>query len=228
MQVVLLVAGKGTRMGEATRALPKPLLEAGGKSLLEHKLDMLPDEIDDIVLVVGYHGRLIRDKIRDTYNGRRVRYAEQSEYNGTAGALLCAKELVDDRFLVMMGDDIYAKEDVEACMEHEWAICAKKVKNREMGGEILLKDEEHMIGMHEQRHFVQNGLINTGMYALEKSYFDEEPVLVEGTNEIGIPHTLAVCAQQYPVKVIVSDAPWMQVSNQDDLKQLNELLAHHT
>jgi NDP-sugar pyrophosphorylase family protein len=138
---------------------------------------------------------------------------------------MCARDLADDRFLVMMGDDIYAREDVEACMQEDWAICAKGVQDREMGGEILLNDEGHMVGMHEERHFVEHGLINTGLYTLEKSYFDEKPVRVVNSNEYGIPQTLAKVAQQQHVSVIVSDAPWFQVSDQNDLRKLEEMIS---
>lgn len=54
MQVVFLAAGEGTRMRPLTYHVPKPMVRAGGKNLLEHNIDALPDTVDEIVIVVGY------------------------------------------------------------------------------------------------------------------------------------------------------------------------------
>ena len=221
MQAVLLVAGKGTRMGVATKVLPKPLLEARGKTLLEHKLDMLPSGVSEIVLVVGFHGGLIRDKIGIEYRGRPVVYVEQNECDGTAGALLCAKDVLGEEFLVMMGDDIYDKADVESCMKERWAVCAKKIEQKEMGGELLLDKKRRLVGSHEARHFVDVGYINTGLYKLQKKYFDYEPQKVTGTKEYGIPQTLVVCAKDIPISVVISQAPWIQITDQEDLHEFD-------
>ena len=61
MKAVILAAGKGTRMGDLSLETPKPMLKVLGKTLLEHKLDSLPDVIDEVVITVGY----LKDRIVD-------------------------------------------------------------------------------------------------------------------------------------------------------------------
>ena len=61
MFTVILAAGKGTRMGDLAKETPKPMLRVLGKTLLEHKLEMLPESITDVIIVVGY----LKDKITE-------------------------------------------------------------------------------------------------------------------------------------------------------------------
>ena len=72
MQAVILAAGHGTRMDELTTAVPKPMLEVAGKPLLEYKLDALPDHIDEVVLIVGYLGNVIRQHFGALYGKQRI------------------------------------------------------------------------------------------------------------------------------------------------------------
>lgn len=224
MQAVILAAGRGKRMGELTGSVPKPLVRAGGKTLIEYKLDALPKEVDHVIIVVGYLENMIRDHLGDTYDERRVSYAVQKDLNGTAGALHAAKDLLGERFLVMMGDDIYATEDIEECLRHDWAICAKKVKDVDRGGEILLDANGHLLGMHEARHHISSGYINTGLYMIRHSFFDHPMVRVENTTEFGIPHTLVSCARETNITVVISKHPWIQITDTNDLAQFERTL----
>ena len=52
MQVIILAAGKGIRMGGLTAGIPKPMLTLLGKPLLEWRLAMLPEAVRDVILVV--------------------------------------------------------------------------------------------------------------------------------------------------------------------------------
>ena len=63
MKAVIPCAGEGVRMRPLTLRTPKQLLEVGGKPILVHIFENLPDEIDEVILVVGYLG----DKIREYF-----------------------------------------------------------------------------------------------------------------------------------------------------------------
>ncbi|MEK7106611.1 MAG: nucleotidyltransferase family protein, partial [Patescibacteria group bacterium] len=137
MQAVILAAGRGTRMGHLTKTLPKPLLEVSGKTLLEHKFDALPERIDEIILVIGYLGDMIKKRFGDSYEGKKITYVEQGPAHGTAGALWSAREFLRDKFIVMMGDDLYGKKDVErACRSNTWLMFAMELPQLHGGGKI--------------------------------------------------------------------------------------------
>src|SRR5437773_1914053 len=102
MQAVILCSGHGTRMGELTKDTPKPLLKIKGKTLLEYKLERLPEVVDEIILNIGYLGGKIKAEIGPNFNGKKVTYVEDKFIQGTAKALWQAKDILRGRFLVIM------------------------------------------------------------------------------------------------------------------------------
>src|SRR3989338_9615982 len=107
MQAVILAAGRGTRMEELTTAVPKPMLLVDGKTLLEHKLDALPDEIQEVVIIVGHLSDVIKMHYTSTYRGRTLTYVEQTELNGTAGAPWAAEGGFKNKIFFFYCDDIF-------------------------------------------------------------------------------------------------------------------------
>lgn len=221
---VVLAAGKGTRMLPLTLENPKPMLTVLGKNLIEHKLELLPDEVGEIVLVVGYLGEKIRGYFGDEWNGKKVSYVTQEVQDGTAGALFAAKPVLPERFIVMMGDDLYTKADVNTMLTHTLAILVTEVKDRTIGGEVLVGEDGTFVGMNEPKHHVEYGLINTGMYMLERSIFDIEPVRISpDSSEFGLPHTLLELAKRARVDVLRTDK-WFQVTEPGDLMRAESFL----
>lgn len=107
MKAMILAAGKGTRMQPLTLKTPKPLLQAGGKSLLEHQLDRVRQVgIREVVINIAYLGEQIRDHIGDgEAYGLKISYSSEPEPLETAGAIVHALPLLGESpFLLLNGD----------------------------------------------------------------------------------------------------------------------------
>jgi N-acetyl-alpha-D-muramate 1-phosphate uridylyltransferase len=104
--VCILAGGLGTRLGEQVRDTPKPLIEVAGEPFLLHQLRLLARHgAGEIVLCVGYLGDLIEQRIGAERFGLRIAYSfDAPGLSGTLGAMLRARELLGERFLVLYGD----------------------------------------------------------------------------------------------------------------------------
>ncbi len=227
MQAVILAAGRGTRMGELTEGTPKVMLEVAGKPVLEHKLDALPESIDDVIIVVGYLGGVIQRYFGGEFNGRRISYVQQDNpVGGTADALRCARELLSDKFLVMNGDDLYAREDLEKCLEGEWAILVQKRNPLLSGGKVTSNKKGEVTRIEEGSH-EGPGCVNAGVYVLDARFFDTPPVpKAPGSSEYGLPQTILVSAKTLGVSFKAVPATfWIQITAPEDLQKAEEILA---
>ncbi|MDP3900409.1 MAG: sugar phosphate nucleotidyltransferase [bacterium] len=224
MQAVILAAGNGVRMRPLTYDIPKPMIKVAGKSLIEHKLDALPEVIDEVIIIVGYLGEQIVNYFGNEYNGRTIKYAWQEKLLGTGKALWQARDLIKGKFVSLMGDDLYARQDIENCLAHDFAILAQIKKGPSRGGKIILRADGHLQDIiegehnHEQEHFM-----NAGLFVLNPKIFDYELVKLTNKEEWGLPQTIVKAAQDFDVKIIPATF-WEQVTDIEDVKRVESLL----
>ncbi|MEA1926551.1 MAG: nucleotidyltransferase family protein [Patescibacteria group bacterium] len=206
MQLVILAAGRGIRMMPVTKKIPKPMVLLKGKPKLEYTLRSLPEEINEIIIVVNYLSEQIKDYFGDLFDGKRIIYVKQRQLNGTGGALHFCKDYLDNRFMVMMGDDLYHKNDIKQMAKHDLALLAKEVNNASRFGRVLVDKNNYFCGIIENKNVDQNtkcngpNLINTALYVLNKRFFDYSLVPISDT-EYGLPQTLTIMANEHKIKV---------------------------
>ena len=215
-------------MEELTHAVPKPMLEVEGKPLLEYKFEALPDEIDEVIIVIGYQGDVIRRHFGGSYDGKRIVYVEQEDRRGTADALWHAKDILKDRFLVLMGDDIYSKKDAQSCIApgHVWRLLVQEISEMHRAGSIELDAEAHIVGIIEGDKNKEKGLASTNMYLLDTRLFACPLVpKQEGSLEFGLPQTVVAGAKQLGVtfEPVFTDT-WIQITSPKDLVYAAEIL----
>jgi bifunctional UDP-N-acetylglucosamine pyrophosphorylase/glucosamine-1-phosphate N-acetyltransferase len=173
MQAVILAAGKSTRTYPLTVNRPKPLLKIVDKTILEHNLDQLEGSVDEVIIIVGFMKEMIIEKFGSSYKGMKLFYAEQEEQLGTGHALMAAKKFLKDRFIVMNGDDLFAKEDIAALTKHDYALLVNEVDDITRFGAVIVKEKKVMEIVEKPSEPVST-YANTGCYVFRTDIFDIE------------------------------------------------------
>ncbi len=226
MQVIILAAGRGKRLRPLTDVTPKPLIMVRGKSILERTLAVLPDVIDEVIVVVSYLGDQVRERFGDRHNDRPIRYVNQGELAGTAGALWAAKELLrPEKFLVLNGDDLYRREDLERLLGEDLALGVHHTRRIAIGTLGVAREENGNfsgIGYASETELWQGVPVITGAYILDHRFFTYKPFKIENA-EYGLPHTIAAMAGDHAIRVVPMDF-WHPINTHEHLKLAEELL----
>src|SRR3712207_2638254 len=108
--VVILCGGRGTRLQEHTRSIPKPLVEIGGRPIVWHVVQIYAAQgLRDFVLHTGYKGEMIEAFARETVwpEGVSVRCVDTGPDTPTGGRIARARPLLDGaRFMATYADGV--------------------------------------------------------------------------------------------------------------------------
>ena len=218
MKLVILAAGKGKRMGESSNHTPKPILKYQGKTLLYHKIEQLPSEINEVIIVIGHLGNKIVKEIGHSYRNINedsadrldtnlsnkkadtknipITYVVQTELLGTADSLWRTRtRLGSEPFLILMGDDLYAKKDLEEMIrihkEHgnAWVALVHPQDEHIPYGKCILDEDGFLIDFrNDLEKIVPENLMYTGACILTPEVF-KLPMKKVGAIEYGLPQT---------------------------------------
>lgn len=216
MQCVILAAGKGTRMRPITDTLPKPLVPICGKPVLQHIVEALPTEIDELILVVGYLEEQIRDFCGETFCGRKVQYVTQANHaGGTGDALRCAQPLLRDRFMFMYADDIHGATALADVVSYPFGILAARTEDLRNFGVLEINPDGTLLEIKERPEVPPTNLINVGGMVLDMHIFDYT-VAPAANGEIYVTDMVTAFAHDYPVTV-VEQPVWIPVGKPEDI-----------
>jgi len=227
MKAVILAAGLGSRLWKLTQnRIPKHLVKLNGKPLLSYIIANLPEEISEIILVVGNKGDKIKQYLGRNFAGRKISYVEQKDLRGTAAALFLCKDLLrGDRFLVLNGDDIYGRQDIARCLRHQLCLLVKEVPDPRRFGVIKFKKNQQTLeDIVENPSNPPSNFVNTGLFVMDSRIFDY-PLVPKSKNskEFGLPQTFVQMAKDYPVYVEKAKI-WLPVNRQEELKEAERRL----
>lgn len=183
MQALILAGGEGTRLRPLTYAVPKPVLPLAGRPHIAYVIDWLRGHgVDDVVVSCGFLAEGMREALARLEPGVRIRYAEEPDARGTAGAIRFAEDLLADRFLVLNGDCL-CDLDLSALIErHEGAggratIALYPVEDPSAYGLVRRADDGEISEFLEKPDpdQIDSDEINAGAYVLERSVLELIP-----------------------------------------------------
>lgn len=203
MQCVILAAGRGTRMGSLCDDCPKPMLPINGKPKLAYTVEALPEEITEVILIVGYLKERIIDFFGKEYAGKKMRYVVYEAVDGTGKVLYGARDVLEERFLVINGDDLYRKEDLRKLLECDLGVLSIELSDARNYAVLKTDLSGNLESIVEVPHASPSKLVNAGAYRLTRNYF-EYPLVPKapGSSEYGLPQTLMQMRDAYAIAVV--------------------------
>lgn len=184
-QAAILIGGQGTRLGDAVRDIPKPLLEVCGRPFVEHVMRNLRRfGFDNFVLLAGYRAAVVQEYYgKDSAFAReleaRIDVVEEPEPLGTGGALLHARDRLQEEFLLLNGDSIFDFNYLDlanlgaAREPGDWLgrVALLPVANATRYG-FVERDGPCITAFREKPAQPQSGTINSGVYWLRRTALD--------------------------------------------------------
>lgn len=226
MKAIILAGGKGTRFGKLTQKTPKALIKISGKPILEYTLSSLPSAIDEVHLVIGHLGEKIKKHIGNDYKGLKINYIKLKELTGTATALLEARShVLRGKFLVLYGDDIYSKRELEKLIKNDWAIgLAKHKPQHNKFLNFTLNPKKKITGTRYStgKEMREGALIATGAFILDVRIFRYKPAKLSN-GEYGLPQTMLKSINTRPIKGVIM-RNWIQINRPEDIKRAEKIL----
>ncbi len=216
MKAVILCAGKSTRTYPLTLTRPKPLLTVANKPLLQHTLEQLQKlkEIDEVILVVGYKQEMLHSWVEKNKHlfSFTISFVEQKEQKGTGHALVCAREKINESFLLLHGDDLYFADDIKKLLKYDCAFLVRKVSQPDQFGIVVAEKKKNrnvLTKIIEKPNEFAGDLANIGYYKLDPSIFSLN-VKPSHRGEVEIVDYLTAWAQEHEV-VCVEAEQWAPI-----------------
>jgi mannose-1-phosphate guanylyltransferase len=121
MQAVILVGGEGTRLRPLTSTVPKPVVPLVDRPFIAYMLEWLRQHgIEDVIMSCGFLATSVRNVLGDgSAFGIALRFVEEPDPRGTAGALKFAESMLDERFLMLNGDVLTDIDLTAQIAQHE-------------------------------------------------------------------------------------------------------------
>lgn len=216
MKAMILAAGRGERMRPLTDTVPKPLLKANGKALIEYSIEnLVAAGFKHIVINIAHLGRQIREYCGDGQRwGVAIEYSDEGETAlETAGGIAKALPLLEDKpFLVVNADIICA-----------YPLAQLRDKNIDLAHLVLIDNPPH----HPQGDFnlSENGLI--AEHGSEKFTFSGigvyNPIMFNNlpAGPIKLRPLLNKALRQQRISGEKFDGLWLDIGTPERLREIN-------
>ncbi len=179
---MILVGGEGKRLRPLTSTVQKPVVQLVDRPFMVYMLEWLRGHgIDDVIMSCGFLADSVRAVLGDgSQLGLRLRFVEEPEPRGTAGAVKLAEPLLGERFLMLNGDVLTDIDLSAQIAQHERTgaratLALVPVADPSAYG-LVLTDEQGVvrdfIEKPDPEQKVETNLISAGAYVLEREILE--------------------------------------------------------
>jgi dTDP-glucose pyrophosphorylase len=218
---VIMAGGKGSRLSEVTKGIPKPLMKINGKPILEEIITALKKhKITQIYISLNYKAQLIRNYFGNGSKfGVNIKYLIEKRKLGTAGALsLLPKDDLSETLLVVNGDVLTAtnlQSIIDFHRNHRLLMCvAAKEYNLEIPFGVFDITNGYLVGIKEKPS--QRFFCNAGIYVLSREIikFIPKNKLFNMTDLVKV-----MLHRSLPIEAFPLYEYWIDIGNAEDYRK---------
>jgi len=165
MQVIIPLAGKGTRLRPHTHLVPKPMLKVAGRPVMDWVMDRLDGlDVSELIFITGHLKEQVEAYARARYP-IPSRFIEQKVQDGTAGAVNLARPFVKEPVLIVFVDTVFEADlGLINRTNADGIIWAKEVEDYQRFGVVVTDAEGYMTRIVEKPTTPISKLANIGLY----------------------------------------------------------------
>ncbi|MDO8265051.1 MAG: sugar phosphate nucleotidyltransferase [Candidatus Parcubacteria bacterium] len=215
MKAIILAGGKGTRLPESAKIIPKALVKIGSKTILQHQIDWLKlHGISDIRLSLGFRA----NQISSCFSGIYQCIVELKPL-GTGGAIKLASEGIKEPFLAVNGDiltDIDITRFINAFQTSSFPnmMAVYEVPDVSEFGSVVIKGDS--ILEFSEKSGTGKGYMNAGVYILSPNVFEKANAGESFSIERDIFPSLA---KEGKLGAFIHNSFWTEVGTEERLKK---------
>jgi NDP-sugar pyrophosphorylase family protein len=195
VRAIVLCAGYGTRLGQLTSEVPKPLLDAGGRPLVELILLHLRSQgIEDVAINLHFRPEAIPERLGDGATlGLRIHYAHEERLLGTAGGAKNVEAfLAAEPELMIHYGDVVTNQDFRAMLAFHRAhdgSATVLVHRRSGSNSVVVAEEGGRVTQflerpsEDERAGIASPLVHSGVCILDRDVL----AVIPPTGEIDLP-----------------------------------------
>ena len=169
MNIIVPMAGRGSRLRPHTLTVPKPLIKVGGKPIVHRLVEdiskMCKEKIDEVAFVIGDFGEQVEKDLIAVANdlGAKGSIHYQKEPLGTAHAVFCAEQCLEGPVIVAFADTLF-KADFQISDGIEGMIWVKQIDDPSAFGVVKLNRANEIIDFVEKPKEFVSDLAMIGIY----------------------------------------------------------------
>jgi glucose-1-phosphate thymidylyltransferase len=165
VQVIIPLAGKGTRLRPHTHLTPKPLLKVAGRPVMDWVMDRLEGlDVEELIFITGHLKEAVEQYATSRY-AIPSRYVEQKVQDGTAGAVNLARPYVHGPVLIIFVDTVFEADlTLINRTDADGIIWAKEVEDYQRFGVVVTDADGYMTRIVEKPSEPISKLANIGLY----------------------------------------------------------------
>lgn len=169
MNIIVPMAGRGSRLRPHTLTVPKPLVPVGGKPIVHRLVEdiaaVCTEKIDEIAFVIGDFGDEVEKELIAVAEslGAKGSIHYQEKPLGTAHAVLCAKEKLEGPVVVAFADTLF-KANFKIDPNDDGILWVKQIEDPSAFGVIKMNEKGEIIDFVEKPKEFVSDLAMIGIY----------------------------------------------------------------